>query len=142
MPRSISAQQKAQIAMLKVQLRAAELGFMVSLPTEASSRYDAIVDDGQALLRAQVKWGGVASSHSKNAVEVDLRKGNNTRLKTRKYSGDEIDLLLVYLAEEDRVLAFGPKVFHNKASVFIRTAPPLNGITKRVLMSEDHVWNG
>ena len=114
----------------------------MSLPTEASSRYDAIVDDGRSLLRVQIKWGGAASSHSKNAVEVDLRKGNNTRLKTRKYSEEEIDLLLVYLAEEDRVLAFGPEVFHNKASIFIRTAPPLNGITKRVLMSEDYVWNG
>ena len=52
----LTTAQKAEIAMAKVRLRAAEKGIAISVPTSDSVRYDLIVDEGARLYRAQVKY--------------------------------------------------------------------------------------
>ena len=44
---------KGIIAQLKAELRANELGFIVSKPTTENCRYDMIIDDGKKLNRIQ-----------------------------------------------------------------------------------------
>ena len=61
---------KAQLAMLKVQLRALELGCVVAMPTTEGTRYDCVIDDHGALLRAQVKYAGVHCKNSTGAVQL------------------------------------------------------------------------
>ena len=47
---------KSEIAVLKLELRANQKGYFVSLPKNQSSRYDLIIDDGKKLYRTQVKY--------------------------------------------------------------------------------------
>lgn len=49
----LSTAQKAEIAMAKVRMRAAERGIPVSVPTTDSVRYDLVIDDGGRLYRVQ-----------------------------------------------------------------------------------------
>lgn len=135
----MNTSQKGEIAHLKVQLRATEKGIVVSRPT-TEVRYDFILDDGKSLLRAQVKWGGGKSINSENAVCVDLRKDGGRRGKRRKYLRTEIDVLLVYVPELDRVLAFDSEHFHNKSAIMIRLAPTKSGQKTGVKLASCFYW--
>ena len=131
--------QKGEIAHLKVQLRAAEKGVVVSRPT-TEVRYDFVLDDGKSLRRAQVKWGGSRSPNSENAVCVDLRKDGGRRGKRRKYLSTEIDVLLVYVPELDRVLVFNSEHFHNKSNIMIRLAPTKSGQRAGIKLASQFYW--
>lgn len=132
---------KGNIALLKAQTRAVEKGFTVSLPIGDHCRYDMIVDDGQNLLRAQVKYAG---SVSNGAVLIELRKTNaHTAAKKKKpqvYSPDEIDLLLVYLPVTDQVYAFSSDQIGGKTGFNLRLEKPKNGQSAGVVMAENHIW--
>lgn len=102
---------KGQIGQLKVELRANELGFSVSRPT-FDLRYDMILDDKKGnLCRVQIKYCDTEWQHSERKNYHDLL---SLELKNNKYSNKDIDLLLVYVPRLDKILAFGPKLFHNK----------------------------
>ena len=58
---------KGIIAQLKAELRANELGFIVSKPTTENCRYDMIIDDGKKLNRIQIKY---CSYNQKNSSYV------------------------------------------------------------------------
>jgi hypothetical protein len=130
--------QKAELAMLKVQERALELGILVSRPAVEGGRYDCILDDNGTLLRAQVKYAGVKASHSSGAVQVGLSKPPG-RGAQRPYTDKEIDALLVYVPAIDRVCLFPPVVFSGRAQLIIRYEPPKNG-RKQCLLAENYLW--
>jgi hypothetical protein len=124
---------KGQIALLKVLMAAANKGATVSLPT-TPLRYDLVLDWEGKLYRAQVKYADGKSPHSEGAIRVDLRR------RKRQYSQDEVDILLVYVAQVDRVCWFGPEVFHQKAGLHLRTKPAKNGQAKGCLSVENYIW--
>ena len=125
--------QKAQIAELKVELTAAEVGAIVSKPT-TSARYDYVIDWNGTRYRAQVKYGGGTSSHSNGCVVAELRKEGKT------YTGDEIDVLLVYIPSLDRVCWFDSEIFRNKRTLYIRIEPSRNAQVQGCLMAKDYFW--
>ena len=51
----MDANDKGEIALLKVEIRAAEQGIVVLKPTTSHRRYDIVLDCGGKFLRAQVK---------------------------------------------------------------------------------------
>jgi hypothetical protein len=55
--REYSTAQKGELALLHVLQRAVENGWIVSRPTR-DCRYDLVLDDGDRLYRAQVKYAG------------------------------------------------------------------------------------
>ena len=65
---------KADLARLKVEMRALELGVVCSKPVIEGTRYDCILDTGSNLYRAQVKYGNGVTAYSSGAVAVCLRK--------------------------------------------------------------------
>lgn len=102
---------KGQVAMLKVQLRANELGATVSLPT-VEGRYDLIVDLQGRLYRAQVKYAGaVTKNGARGSVHLSLRKDTRGNKRTKLYRKEEVDVLLVYLPKIDEVLWIDPEFF-------------------------------
>lgn len=128
--------QKGIIAELKVQLRAAEKGFIVSRPT-TEARYDLIIDTGDERLRVQVKY---ADAKIGQAIHLDLRKQTRNRGPRKTYTADEVDLILVYLPTLDLVSALKPEMFQGKGSISLRLAPPKRKQNRRVLMAKELVW--
>ena len=108
---------KAQLASLKVQMWANQLGYVVSIPT-VESRYDILVDVDGKIFRCQVKYAG--RKLTSGATELDLRKETRNNGKKRLYTKDEIDVILVYVPEEDKVLWIDHSKFHNRKSLTIR----------------------
>lgn len=131
---------KGELAQLKVQIRAMELGLTISKPT-TEARYDFIIDENGILSRAQVKWGGYESPTSQNAVWIDLRKdGPGRSQKTRPYLRSEIDVLLVYIPQVDKVLRFGPDHFDGKSTLTIRIGPAAINREIGARVAQDFYW--
>lgn len=130
--------QKGTIAQLKVELRAAEKGVVLSKPC-LDVRYDYILDDGSRLQRVQVKYGDGIASHASGVVVVNLRGWKGKEI-SRVYCEDEVDALLVYVPKIDKVLKFTAPQFCGKTSLYVRLKPPLNGQAKGTLLAQDHLW--
>jgi len=129
---------KGQVAMMKVQLRAAEKGMVVLLPT-TEARYDLVLDDGSRLYRGQVKYAGWERK-AQGSVHLDLRKQTRNRGAARAYSKDEVDVLLVYIPQIEKVLWVGPEIFHDTKTVTFRFDRSKNGQTKRIRLASDFIW--
>jgi hypothetical protein len=133
-----STHQKGEIAQLKVQLRAAEKGVILS-KLLIDSRYDFIIDDGQKLERVQVKYASGKAPHSSGSVKINLKSWEGRKLR-RRYCANEVDALLVYIPQIDEVLRFDADIFCDRASFTVRLEPAKNGQTKNVLNARDFVW--
>jgi len=130
---------KAEIAMLKVSMRALQLGAFVSKPIFEGARYDYVIETGGKMYRAQVKYADGKPSRVAGAVQINLRK-EIKKNKNCPYSENEIDVLLVYIPKIDRVCWFDPEVFCGKQGLVIRIAPTKSGRVKGCIAAEDHLW--
>jgi hypothetical protein len=130
---------KADIARLKVEMRALELGVVCSRPVIEGTRYDCILDTGSNLYRAQIKYGNGASNCSSGVVELSLRK-EIRKNRNHPYFADEIDALLVYVPKIDCICWFGPEVFNGRGALSIRIAPSKNKQMKGCLLAENYLW--
>lgn len=129
---------KGVVAQLKVELRAAEKGVILSRPC-IDARYDYILDDGQKLERIQVKYGDGTSLHSSNAIVVSLRGWEGGVIK-RTYCDTEVDALLVYIPKLDKVLRFDAPLFCGKTNITVRLSASKNGQVKGVFLAESYLW--
>ena len=132
---------KGEIALLKVQERALEKGILISVPIRHSSRYDVVLDEQGILKRAQVKYCNGKSRVASGCVRLGLQKrlwgkGWNRRCYTR----DEIDLILVYIPEVNKIVALKPELFEGKTAVNIRLEKPKNGQKKGIIALEKNLW--
>jgi hypothetical protein len=98
------------------------------------ARYDLVLDYGGRLYRAQVKYADSKSPTSQGVIRVDLRR------RKRCYTKEEIDVLLVYVPQIDKVCWFGPEFFDNKVGLQLRIAPTLNGQKAGCRMVDDYIW--
>lgn len=130
--------QKGEIANLKVLLRAAEKGVLLSRPV-VDSRYDFILDDGRRLERVQVKYASGKAQNSQGSVKVNLKSWEGRKLR-RRYCPNEVDALLVYIPQIDKVLRFEADFFCERESFIVRIEPAKNGQTKGILNATDFVW--
>jgi hypothetical protein len=130
---------KAEIAMVKVCLRALQLGAIVSKPVFEGARYDYVIEISGKLYRAQVKYADGKHRSISGAVEVNLRK-QIKKNRNHPYDENEIDVLLVYVPKIDKICWFGPEVFSGKQSISVRVAPTRNGQVKGCIAAEYHLW--
>ena len=130
---------KAEIAMVKVGLRALQVCAFVSKPIFEGARYDYIIERDGKLYRAQVKYADGKHKKTVGAVQVNLRK-QIKKNKNHPYSDSEIDVLVIYIPKIDKVCWFGPEVFCGKQNLSIRIAPAKNGQVKGCLAAEDYLW--
>jgi len=144
----LTSNSKGEIAELKVQLRAAEKGWVASRTVEGA-RYDLVLDDGKKLYRAQVKYAGAKGSHSEGSATVYLtrsegddrnKNGKYRRRKTRRYNSKEVDAILVYLPQIDKVCWLGPELFSEKPALALRYESPKNGQKKGIHLAEEYIW--
>lgn len=117
--------EKGHYACLKFELRAHEKGFSVSKPTLAESRYDYILDDGSRLWRVQVKYAGGKSSNSSGAATCNLTRQGHRRLGS--YSACDVDVVVAYLPQVDKLAWILPEKFEGKSLINIRYEAPRNG---------------
>jgi hypothetical protein len=124
---------KGEVAVAKCLFRAAQLGMILGRPY-AEVRYDAFLDTGKAVLRAQVKYIDTADV-ARGLVVVPLKKE-----KGRTYTADEIDVVLAYVPEIDRILWIGPELFSGKQSLCFRFIAARNNNRKLVRSAADYLW--
>jgi PD-(D/E)XK endonuclease len=133
MDEHLTTEQKGQIALGKVIQEVGKKGIGAYLPV-TQSRYDLILDYGDRLLRAQVKYADAKLRNAEGAVMLHLRR------RGKCYTADEVDVLLVYLPRLDKVAWFGPEVFHNRAGLSLRLLPAKNGQKKGFRMIQEFLW--
>jgi hypothetical protein len=129
---------KGEIAQIKVMLRAAEKGVVLSKPL-IESRYDFILDDGEKLERVQVKYAGGKLTHSQGSVRINLKSWEGRKMR-RRYSVNEVDALLVYIPQIDKILRFEANFFCEREGFAVRIEPAKNGQTKGILNATDFLW--
>ncbi len=129
---------KGQLAVLKVEQRAAEKGLIVSKPT-TETRYELLLDDGESIKKAQVKYAN-GKSLASGVVVARLEKRNGSSNKCHPYTSQDVDIMLVYVPKVDKVLCFDPAIIEQKTALYIRYEPAKGGQTKRCLFSHEHEW--
>jgi hypothetical protein len=130
---TLTTDAKGEIACLKVRIEAIKRGVLVIQPPPYA-RYDLVLDYQAKLYRAQLKYADAKSQNSQGAVRLDLRK------RKKCYTKDEIDVLLAYVPQIDKICWFPPEIFHNKVALQLRLSPAKNGQKKGCLMVNDFIW--
>lgn len=122
----LTTSQKGEIAKLKTEIRAIEKGWVASRTVE-SARYDLILDDGEKAYRVQVKYASTPFGHCKGAVTANLRRhqGDDRNLKYRRqsmrtYDDSEVDAIIIYIPQVDKLCWFGPEHFKDKVAIHVR----------------------
>ena len=129
----LTTEQKGQIAFLKVQEEAVRKGAIVLLPT-TPERFDLVLYYHGQFHRAQVKYADGKTPNAQGGVRLDLKR------RKRLYTEDEIDILLVYIPQIDKVCWLPPSAFHNKTAVCLRLKPTKNGQKTGCWMVDDLIW--
>jgi hypothetical protein len=129
---------KGEIGCLKVQLKAIEKGYLLSKPVSEHCRYDYILDDGQKLSKVQVKYASGQNKKTTGSVTIELRKTHKNSVL--KYSKNEIDLILVYIPQVDKIICLSPNEFDGKANFAIRFEYPKNNQVGSVNLLQDFLW--
>lgn len=79
---------------LEVLTKLVKLGFIVSQPYGDNAPYDFIVDNGEKLLKIQVK---TAEERQNNSLRISLSKREGSkRIKRKKYKNLKIDGVIAY----------------------------------------------
>jgi hypothetical protein len=112
---------KGIIAQLKVEMTAAYKNLNVSIPTNAHCCYDALIDYGDKILRAQIKYCNRRHNGRKYLLELRL---DNLVSKRPFYNKDDIDIILVYCPIPDTVLVYEAEKFHRCSSIRINLKDP------------------
>lgn len=120
---------KGDISELRVALALAEAGYAVSKPLGENQRYDLIADDGERLLRVQVKTGRIRGSVVKSNC-ASTHGHRRTQLKIRPYTG-QIELLAVYCPENRKVYLV-PEADLTRSIIHLRLVAPRNNMTKTI----------
>lgn len=134
----VTSNTKGDIAELKAQLRATELGYTISIPNH-HCRYDLVLDDGHKLWRVQVKYANGKPSNSDGSVVVKLEYNDRTK-HSYTYNALEIDALVVYLPKIDKLCWFPPNVYVGKKRLSIRVDKPKNGQVKHLVVADKYYW--
>jgi hypothetical protein len=66
---------------------------------------------------------------------------NNGPNSPDAYSKEEIDVILAYLPQIDKIVWIGPEDFDGKGGFNIRYELPKNGQKKGLFLAEEHIWN-
>jgi hypothetical protein len=112
--------------------RLIQAGYAVSLPFGDNQRYDLIVDDGESLMRAQVKTGRLRHG----AVRFNLSSINGFTGKSTHYRG-QIDEFLVYCPDTDGYYRVPVDEVGTKEGS-LRVDPPKNAMVTGIHWAKDY----
>ncbi len=114
---------------MHVALALAGKGFLISKPLGENTRYDLIADDGDQLLRVQVKTARIRGGVLKFSC-CSNHAHRRTALRRRSYRG-QIDLLAAYCPDDGKVYIL-PEGELTESTVHLRLAPPRNNMVKTI----------
>ena len=120
------------ISEVKVIAAFSERGFQVLLPFGENHRYDLVVDDGENLLRVQVKTGRVRGGVIRYKCSSSHAHRGGT---TRPYFGD-IDYLALYCPETEKVYVLPEKEL-TATIAHLRVLPTRNNMKKSIRWASD-----
>lgn len=86
-----------------------ELGYRVSIPLIDNQEYDLIVDNGDRLLKVEVKSTSVRCSTGWT-VQIKKVRSNKSSNNISPFDGSVIDLLFIYTMEGDSYLIPSSKI--------------------------------
>lgn len=131
---------KGAIAQTKAEARALEKGFIVSKPIFEQTRYDMVIDDGVNISRIQIKYAGGKQSQSTGSAVVDFRKITNNGKHHNGYQSNEVDAIIVYLPQIDKLCYFPIEMVNSKTTLTIRYKETKSGQTKNIIYAKDYIW--
>jgi len=110
-----------------------KLGYIISKPVN-KCKYDLIADDGNRLLRIQVKKGTV----KENFIKFNTSSVNTKTNKSIQYTNEEIDYFLIINLETETVY-----VIHvnecSKGEQRFRFTKPKNNQQKKILFADNYL---
>lgn len=130
-------------AQLKAELRANELGYIVSKPTTECCRYDMIIDNGSELKRVQVKFCDCKASDATGAngmVQLSLKKSSSNGNSRPYYTDEDIDALVVYVKPIDKLCYFPIEVISGKKYINLRYEDAKNKQATNIWNCFDYLW--
>jgi prevent-host-death family protein len=133
---------KGAIAETKIAAAATELGISVLRPIVEHGRYDLAFEIGDRILRVQCKWAALDAT--RNVIKVQLQSSSctSTGYSRRSYRVDEIDLLAIYCAANDRCYLLPSELVARRRAIWLRTAPPRNGQRACINLATDFEFPG
>ncbi len=130
---------KGHLASIKFDLRAAEKGIVVSVP-QIPCRYDRVMDIEGKLLRVQVKYAGQKVSHSTGVTCSKIQQPRDRCGTMRSYGDDEVDAIVLYIPQIDKLCLFGPEDFVGKTVLTVRYEKSKNNQKSNINWFEDYEW--
>lgn len=130
---------KGQLAVSKVEVRAIELGYIPNRPL-MDCRYDLIIDKNSQLFRVQVKYASGNPTNSFGSVNARLAYETRRRRQVISYSDDEVDALVVYIPQLDKLCWFPTPVFVGKKMLSIRIIPSKNNQKSNIIEASKYFW--
>ena len=88
--------QKGLITELSVALELIKLGYAVSQPLNADSKYDFIVDTGNQLIRIQVKTAHLNKNETGFEFKCRSVTVNSSKVNCKYYSPDDVDYFATF----------------------------------------------
>lgn len=113
------------------------LGYTVLTPFGDNAKYDLVYDNGQELVKSQVKTGKL---QERGVVTFKTRTaGHNTSegVYHKGYDSEDIDTFLVFCPQTDSVYSV-PIGEAPDSEMSLRVEKPKNGQTKGINMAEDY----
>jgi hypothetical protein len=127
---------KGVISELAVMEKLASKGLLLSIPFGENQRYDLLADDGERVLRVQVKTGRLRNGVVKYACcSAHYHRG----AKDQPYFG-QVDLLAVFCPDNDTVYVL-PESELVATSAHLRIDPPKNNMRKTIRWARDFELN-
>ncbi len=115
-------------------------GYNALLPFGDNNRYDMVVDINGKFIRIQCKTGYLKNGCVKFST-VSIYKGKNGTVK-RPYTKDEIDIIMVYSREYDKIYAISVNELA-KGIMTLRVEKTKNNISyKSINWAKDYEFNG
>lgn len=132
----MTTHQKGYEAEALVKLEAVRRGWIASKP-EVETRYDLVLDDGVRLHRVQVKY---VDSFVGDALSLDLRKQCRNNGKTKLYTADEIDAIVMFVPKTGLFYWISPELFSGKTVLSFRLESSKNKQISGTRFLKDFEW--
>lgn len=132
----LTTDQLGAVAEAAVTLAAVRSGFGVYRPVVEGGRCDLVLEVGSDLLRVQCK--SVRRRGDVIGIRCYSSRRSRDGLVKRRYTLDEVDLIVAFCPETRHCYVIPPRMFHGRSHVQLRLAPTRNSQVIGIHWARDH----
>lgn len=99
-----------------------------------------IIDDGKKLNRIQIKYCSYNQKNSSNSITLNLSKYYINGKQKDSYTKDEIDAVIVYIPEIDKLCYLPIDIIDGKKSITLRYEKTKNNQKEKIKYCSDYFW--